>query len=71
MEVLEARLRGRGTETEESIRTRMANGIKETEIAEKNERNLFDAIILNDEIPRCYEDLKTVIAQHDPTITLN
>jgi guanylate kinase len=71
LQILEARLRGRGTETEESIRTRMANGIKEAEIATKNEDNLFDGSIVNDDIPSCYEALKSIVTKCDPTLILN
>jgi guanylate kinase len=70
-EELEARLRGRKTDSEESIKIRLANGVKEMEIAEKNENKLFDAVIMNDELQRCFAELKSVIQQHVPNLNLD
>ncbi|CAK7020371.1 MAG: Guanylate kinase [Desulfovibrio sp.] len=49
---LEARLRGRGSETEESIAKRMANARRELE-----EAAWFDAWIVNDDMDEAYADL--------------
>jgi guanylate kinase len=70
-EELETRLRGRGTESEESIKIRLANGVKEMEMADKNQDKLFDAVIMNDDIQRCFNELKSVIQQHVPTLRLD
>ena len=45
---LEARLRARGTESEESLRVRVGNAKKEMEGADKP--GLFDHVILNDDL---------------------
>ena len=50
--VLENRLRGRGSETEESIAKRMANAKKEL-----MEASWFDAWIVNDDVEEAYMDL--------------
>lgn len=53
--VLEARLRGRGSETEESIAKRMRNARREL-----HEAIWFDALIVNDDIENAYVDLAAV-----------
>lgn len=50
--VLENRLRGRGSETEESIAKRMANAKKEL-----MEASWFDAWVVNDDVEEAYLDL--------------
>lgn len=57
-EELERRLRGRGTESEESLRTRMSNAHRELE-ASKSIR--FDARIVNDDLDRAYAELRGVV----------
>lgn len=56
MEVLEARLRGRGTDTDVAIQTRLANAKKEMEEAPK-----FDHQIINDQLDIAYKELSTLI----------
>lgn len=56
IEVLEQRLRGRGTESEESIVKRLARSAKELEEAPK-----FDVTIVNDDLDRAVEETKSVI----------
>lgn len=58
LEALEKRLRGRGTDTEETIRKRLDNA--KTEMSRMNE---FDHVIINDEIERAYQDLKTLVSR--------
>lgn len=48
MEVLEARLRGRNTETEEKITVRLNNALKEMQYLEKD--GYWDFVVTNDEI---------------------
>ncbi|WP_031387770.1 guanylate kinase [Desulfonatronum thiodismutans] len=55
MRVLEQRLRGRGTETEESLTKRLANARRELEQAE-----FFDYWIVNDDLESAYRDLRGV-----------
>ncbi len=69
-EELERRLRGRGTESEQSIQIRMETAKKEDEIAMKNEDALFDAFIVNDDLETAYTQLKQVINKHVPVLNL-
>ena len=59
VEELEKRLRGRGTEEEAAIVTRLGNAMKE--IQAKDEKGLFDAVIVNDQLDRAYAELKELI----------
>ncbi len=56
IEVLEKRLRGRGTDEEEVIQKRLAIAINEIKQAEK-----YDYIVINDELNDCINDIKTII----------
>ena len=55
MEELEKRLRGRGTETEESIKKRLGNAQKEMDYG--HEAGNFDRIFVNADLNSCFEDL--------------
>ena len=55
MRILEQRLRGRGTETEESLAKRLANARRELEQAE-----FFDYWIVNNDLESAYRDLRGV-----------
>lgn len=57
---LENRLRGRGTETEDSIAKRLAAAQAEIEYAETG---AHDQILVNDNLDRAYKELKEFIAQ--------
>lgn len=59
VEELEKRLRGRGTEDESSILTRLGNAKKE--IDAKDEPGLFDAVIINDNLEHAYSELKHIL----------
>ena len=69
-EELERRLRGRGTESEESIRVRLETAKREEDYATKNEDKLFDEFIVNDSLPVAFENLKGVIHKHIPQLGL-
>jgi len=56
VEVLEQRLRSRGTDSEESIRKRLARSAKELELAPQ-----FDVTIVNDDLQRAVEETRKVI----------
>lgn len=56
LEVLEKRLRMRGSEDEESIKKRLK--IAQTELKQIPE---YDYIIINDELDKCVEDFKKII----------
>lgn len=57
---LEDRLRGRGTESEDAIKTRLGNA--QEEIDAKDEPGLFDSIIINDDLDVAYAQLKKLLA---------
>ena len=59
LETLEARLRSRGTETEESLNKRLGAAADEMEYGE-TEGN-FDTIIVNDDLETAYENLRDFI----------
>ena len=57
VEELERRLRNRHTETEEALRTRLANAVKELGLKGK-----YDRIIVNDDLDSACEELRRIIA---------
>lgn len=61
VEVLEARLRGRGTETEENIRKRLTQAAKELEYSLTP--GAHDKIIINDDLETAYKELESFIYQ--------
>lgn len=63
MEELEKRLRGRGTEKEESIQKRLANAAGE--MAKTEVDGFFHAVIVNDDLEKAYGELKTVVIDDD------
>ncbi len=54
---LERRLRGRHTETESALQTRLANAITERSLKDK-----YDYIIVNDSLEKACADLRRIIA---------
>uniref|UniRef100_A0A9J2P259 guanylate kinase n=2 Tax=Ascaris TaxID=6251 RepID=A0A9J2P259_ASCLU len=60
LEVLEERLRARKTETEESLKKRLKHA-KEDLDAVAADPNLFDFIIVNDDLERAYKEFITAI----------
>lgn len=61
MKILEARLRGRGTETEEAIQIRLKNAR-----AEMQEAPRFDHIVVNDDLALAYQNLSRLLREHIP-----
>lgn len=59
-EVLESRLRGRGTESEESLRLRLADARKELELAPT-----YDVRITNDDLDAAARELAEAIESHE------
>lgn len=57
-EELEARLRGRGTETEESLKNRLATARKELALAET-----YDERVVNHTVEQCAEELYNLICR--------
>jgi guanylate kinase len=60
LEILEKRLRGRGTETEEKIKLRINNAVKEMDFA-KTHSDYWHAVLVNDDLDSCYEELKKLV----------
>ena len=58
LEELERRLRGRGTDTDEVVRVRLADARQEI-----REARWFDSLILNDDLDRAYQDLRAAYLQ--------
>lgn len=56
LEILEQRLRGRGTETEEVIQRRMARAREEIALAKD-----YDYIVINDTVEACVQDVAAVL----------
>jgi len=56
MEALEARLRGRGTETEEKIQKRLAKASKELDFAK-----WFDTVVVNDNLEDAQQEVLTIV----------
>ena len=59
MEVLEARLRGRKTETEEALKKRLDKAREELAFGE--EPGNFDVIIVNDDLEEAYKKLREFV----------
>ncbi|KAI8097087.1 guanylate kinase [Halteromyces radiatus] len=59
VEVLEQRLRGRGTEKEEAVLARLA--ASKLELAYAQEPNAYDTIIINDDLDTAYNSLQSAI----------
>ncbi len=58
LDELERRLRGRGTESEEQITTRLRNA--HNEMASLEENGLYDHVLVNSDVDACLLDLQTV-----------
>ena len=59
MEELEKRLRGRGTETEESIQRRL--GLSKVEFEYAAQPGAYHYTVVNDQLERAYTELKSII----------
>ncbi len=60
LSVLQQRLVGRGTETAESVATRMANAEREMVLADR-----YDEVIVNDDLDSATDELLRVIQKHE------
>ncbi|XP_010278968.1 PREDICTED: guanylate kinase 2-like [Nelumbo nucifera] len=58
-EELEKRLRARGTETEEQVQKRLKNA--RAELEQGRSSGLFDHILVNDDLERCYKNIKKIL----------
>lgn len=59
IDVLEARLRGRGTDSETSIKTRLENAIEEMEFA--SSKGKYQYTVINDDYGRAKEEILTLV----------
>lgn len=66
IEELERRLRGRGTESEESLQKRMATATSAIEYAD--EPGVYNYVIVNDDLPRAYEGLCATLISEFPSL---
>ncbi len=57
--MLEKRLRGRGTETEESLRKRLEQAVREMEFSK--EKGVHDVVVVNDDLDRAYGEVEAWI----------
>ena len=64
METLEARLRGRGTEKEESIQKRLGNAAKELEYGQTEGH--FDQVFINDDLSKTFRELEKQVTEWYP-----
>ncbi len=63
LEVLEARLRGRGTDTEDAIQKRLAQARKEMDYSQTP--GVHDAIVVNDDLDKAYQEVKAFILEEN------
>jgi len=56
LEVLEKRLRGRGTEDEDSLQKRLTQA--KAEMAYAKEEGVHDKVVVNDDLDRAYKELE-------------
>lgn len=62
-EELSRRLVGRATESAEKVQRRLENAVKELDVANRNEGNLFDRFVVNDNLTIAVQELKDAIYQ--------
>ena len=60
VEILEQRLRGRGTDKEEAIQERLAQAVKELEFAKTP--GVHDQVIVNDDLEKAWKEFKAFCA---------
>ena len=58
LEVLESRLRARGTDDEATIQRRLTNARRELELAKS-----YDVHVVNDDLDRCVDELAAILVQ--------
>lgn len=66
LQTLEQRLRGRNTENEEAIQKRLANA--KTEVEYGLQEGNFDAVLVNDDLERCFEELVANLIAYFPEL---
>jgi guanylate kinase len=66
VELLEDRLRGRGTETDEQVRVRLAGAHHEMSYLQRD--GFFEAVVTNDEFESSYASLLNTLSQFYPNL---
>ena len=66
VEELIKRLRGRGTEDEETINARLTQAIKESAVMDK-----YDYLVINDQLDDCVEEIHHIISSEQQKMTRN
>lgn len=61
LEILEKRLRNRGTETEDAIRKRLDKAQSELDYAK--EEGVHDFVLVNDTVEKAYEEFKAYLSK--------
>ncbi|CAM9261001.1 unnamed protein product [Heterosigma akashiwo] len=69
MEVLEERLRGRKTETEEAITKRLAGAQAEMDYSAGDGN--FDRVFINDNLDTCVADIESQLLEWYPSLIAN
>lgn len=59
LDVLEQRLRARGTESEQTLKTRLERAEKEMNYASE-----FDTVVVNDDLETAYSELKQIVSNY-------
>jgi len=65
MDILEERLRGRGSEREEAIQKRLTNARSEIAAMERD-RGSWDRVVVNDDLARCYGEVSEFLMSRIP-----
>ena len=66
LEVLEERLRGRGTETEESLQKRLRLAVTDMEYGRATGN--FDLVVVNDNLEKAYLELEKFLKEKYPSL---
>ena len=66
LEVLEERLRGRGTETEESLQKRLTLAVTDMEYGRATGN--FDLVVVNDNLEKAYLELEKFLKEKYPSL---
>lgn len=69
LEELENRLRGRGTETDESLKKRMDTA--QSALAFSKQTGVYDLVLVNDDLERAYQELKNYLQSNYPCLVIN
>ena len=63
IQILEQRLRGRGTDSEDAVQKRLKQA--EAEMSFAKEEGIHDKVVINDELDRAYKEVESWIVDED------